>query len=115
MDAGSNGREFIHGLTRELTSVPGQLATNPPQTKPVQNWAVGFYSAPGGFIIGQVWWDPTNPHSYPDHVSRGYGFRQTPFHFCPLSQVPFLAGSVQLQPNINPPAPTPPSPHTPVL
>jgi len=101
MDFGANGREFISGLTRELTSVPGQLAPNPPQSLKVQNWAVGFYNAPGGFIIGQVWCNPTNPSlsgvTFPEGTVSG----KLLFTAAPMTQVPFLSGTVQWNANIN--------------
>ena len=101
MDFGANGREFISGLTRELTSVPGQLAPNPPQSLKVQNWAVGFYNAPGGFIIGQVWCDTTNPSlsgvTFPEGTVSG----KLLFTAAPMTQVPFLSGTVQWNANIN--------------
>jgi hypothetical protein len=112
MDAGANGREFIHGLTRELTSVPGQLAKNPPQNKSVQNWAVGFYNAPGGFILGQVWCDPTNPSLTAIKFPEGTVSAKLLFTTAPISQVPFLAGSVQWQANINQSSSSPRTPQT---
>ena len=100
MDFGSNGREFISGLTRELTSVAGQLAPNPPQSQQVQNWAVGFYNARGGFIFGKVWCDPTNPSlsgvTFPEGTVSG----KLLFTAAPVTQVPFLAGTVQWKANI---------------
>src|ERR1700722_18597574 len=55
---GDNGREPIHGLTKERTSEAKELA--PSQTRRVQNWAVGMYNAPGGYTIGQVWKNVTD-------------------------------------------------------
>lgn len=112
MDAGANGREFIHGLTRELTSVPGQLAKNPPQSQSVQNWAVGFYNAPGGFTLGQVWCNPTNPLLTAIQFPEGTVAAKLLFTAAPPSQVPFLAGSVQWKANINATASSPRTPKT---
>ena len=50
---GANGREPLRGLTRELCSAPGVLHSL--QKTPTDSWAVGFYNAPGGYQIGQVW------------------------------------------------------------
>jgi hypothetical protein len=50
---GPKGREGIHGLTREATSQPKQLA--PTQTTKFQTYAVGFYNEFGGYTIGRVW------------------------------------------------------------
>ena len=55
----TNTREPIHGLTRERVSRAAELASQ--QTHEWNNYAVGFYSAPGGVVIGQVWADHGNP------------------------------------------------------
>jgi hypothetical protein len=88
---GAHGREPIHGLTFERMSLPGELATQ--QTAVLQNWAVGMYSAPGGFVIGRVWSDPLKPNVQsavfpPNTVSIKLLFTEGD-----PSQVPFLAGS----------------------
>ena len=101
MDFGANGREFISGLTRELTSVPGQLAPNPPQSQQVQNWAVGFYNERGGFTIGQVWCNPTNPSLSAVTFAEGTVSAKLLFTAGSLTQVPFLAGTVNWKANIN--------------
>ncbi|TND08248.1 MAG: hypothetical protein FD123_2503 [Bacteroidetes bacterium] len=57
---GSNGREGIHGLTREAGIKKYQLASE--QTYANSGaWAVGFYNELGGWTIGQVWQDRFNP------------------------------------------------------
>ncbi len=48
-----NGREYIHGLTRERATPVGELDEK--QDVPLENWAIGFYNEPGGYTIGQVW------------------------------------------------------------
>jgi hypothetical protein len=114
MHAGPNGREFIHGLTRELASVPGQLWKNPPQNGNVQNWAVGFYNAPGGYAFGQAWCDPGKPNvtsvvNFPEGTVSG----KLLFSGAPNSQVPFLANSVTWTANINTVVTDPNSPRSP--
>ena len=101
MDAGTTGREFISGLTRELTSVPGQLAPNPPQGQSIQNWAVGFYNARGGFVIGQVWCDPSNPSLNGVTFPEGTVSAKLLFTAAPVTQVPFVTQSVKWRANIN--------------
>jgi hypothetical protein len=113
MDAGTNGREFIHGLTRELASVPGQLWTNPPQNGNIQNWAVGFYNPPGGYTFGQVWCDPQNPSLSPVSFPDGTVSAKLLFSAGPLSQVPILKGSVEWTANINTVITDPTSPRKP--
>jgi hypothetical protein len=61
MHAGSRGREPIHGLTRERGSRWHELSEF--QTRRTNNWAVGFYNAPGGYVFSQVWKDPGFPNS----------------------------------------------------
>lgn len=58
---GPSGREGFHGLTKEAPVKPYQLA----QTQDYGNavaWAVGFYNDLGGYTIGQVWKDHSNPN-----------------------------------------------------
>lgn len=63
-DVGSNGREAIHGLTREVGVKPFQL--DPEQTyDQAAVYAVGFYNDFGGYTIGQVW----KNHEEPDLTS----------------------------------------------
>jgi hypothetical protein len=52
-DLGAFGREFVHGLTVERVSPPGELA--PEQKSYWMNYAVGFYNAPGATVIRRVW------------------------------------------------------------
>jgi hypothetical protein len=60
-DAGENGREAIHGLTKEAPVKPFQLA--PSQTYPEGGaYAVGYYNDFGAYAIGRVWQN----HSEPD-------------------------------------------------
>ena len=101
MDVEKNGREFIHGLTRERTSVPGELWDDPP-SPPAQNWAVGFYNPPGGFIIGQMWKDQAKPDpaaaaSFPE----GTVGAKLLFTAAQVSDVPYLRGSVEWLANIH--------------
>ena len=50
---GTNGREYHRGLTRERNVPAKELL--PTQDVDIENWAVGFYNAPGGYTIGKVW------------------------------------------------------------
>jgi len=95
----SSGREFIHGMTKERPSRPGELGAA--QTSPHDNWAVGFYNARGGFTLGQVWKDPAHPDprlaNFPsDTVSCKLLFTTTP-----VSEAPFLDGSFEWEGDIN--------------
>jgi hypothetical protein len=92
-------REFIHGMTSERRSRPGELA--PTQTQMWQNWAVGMYNAPGGFVIGRVWANPNAPDpslaSFPD----GTVALKLLFTQAPATQVPYLANSFEWLTDIN--------------
>jgi hypothetical protein len=52
-DLGLFGREFVHGLTEERNSMPGELTKE--QTSVWTNYAVGFYNTPGATVIRNVW------------------------------------------------------------
>jgi hypothetical protein len=99
LDDGNKGREFIHGMTSERTSKKGELGAA--HTHDSGNWAVGVYNALGGYIIGQVWKDPTHPDPrlavFPLHtVTCKYLFSTAP-----ITEVPFLDGSLAWQGDIN--------------
>ncbi len=99
MHYGERGREFIHGLTRERTSCPGELANE--QSDWQQNWAVGFYNAPGGYVIGQVWQAPLAPDIAKTRFPVGTVAAKLLFTAAPVSQVPYLEGAPTWQANIN--------------
>ena len=94
-----SGREFIHGLTKERPSRAKELG--PAQTGQHDNWAVGFYNARGAFTIGRVWKDPAHPDPraavFPTHTVT---FKLL-FTTAPLSEVPFLDGSLEWEGDIN--------------
>ena len=92
MHWGPNGREFIHGLTHERGSRPKELA--PTQVSAFQNWAVGMYNAPGGWVIGKVWRDADHPDpsafkQFPD----GTVSIKLLFTEADTTEVPYLVGS----------------------
>nr|VFK21011.1 MAG: hypothetical protein BECKLFY1418C_GA0070996_10837 [Candidatus Kentron sp. LFY] len=99
MHVGKNPREFIHGMTQERTLNPGDLG--PRQTRKIQNWAVGFYNDYGGYTIGQVWKDPTNPDPASARFPIGTVVAKVLFTAATVDQIPELAGTIQWQANIN--------------
>jgi hypothetical protein len=111
-DYGTNGREFVHGLTRERVSQPGEL--DPAQTKKWNNYAVGFYNAPGGEAIGKMWANHGAPNADLAQMPEGTVGAKLLFTTAPVSEVPFLAGSpewdayVYADPNDTNPSPTSP-------
>lgn len=53
MNFGKGGREPMRGLTQERPVTGPELGLKPGVT--INNYAVGFYNAPGGVVIGKVW------------------------------------------------------------
>ncbi|WP_160142976.1 hypothetical protein [Rickettsia endosymbiont of Ixodes scapularis] len=59
MHYGVNGREFVHGLTREKAFKPGELHSK--QKSIIQNWAISIINEQGAYTYGQVWRDINKP------------------------------------------------------
>ena len=85
---GRNGREFVHGLTHQRPSQPLELA--PMQTTQFQNWAVGMYNAPGGYVLGKVWANANRPDPTAAHFPDGTVSIKLLFTQAPVSQVPYM-------------------------
>lgn len=99
LHVGGAGREFIHGMTRERPSRVAELG--PLQTSEHDNWAVGFYNARGGYVLGRVWRNQQDPDptkaKFPLHtVSCKLIFTTTP-----LNEVPYLEGSLEWEGDLN--------------
>ena len=111
-DVGTNGREFIHGLTRERVSRPQELG--PQQVHQWDNYAVGFYNAPGGMIVGRVWKAHGNPDPTVALFPNGTVAAKLIFTTASEAEVPYLKGSPQWQAyvyaNTSDPAPKATSP-----
>lgn len=90
-DFGVNGREFVHGLTRERTSEPGEL--HPKQKNRWHNYAVGFYNTRGGYTLGQVWQQRGNPDPKKGTFPEGTVAAKLLFTTAPISEVPYLRGA----------------------
>jgi hypothetical protein len=96
-DLGTFGREFVHGLTEERNSSPGELT--PQQTSVWANYAVGFYNTPGAMVIGNVW----NPWrkaagarpsiAAAAHVPEGTVGVKLLFTTASTAEAPFIAGA----------------------
>ena len=89
----ANGREFVHGLTRERSSRPREL--HPNQRDTFVNWAVGLYNPAGGFVIGQVWRDPDNPDASAARFPDGAVAVKLLFTTAPVEQVPYLRNAFE--------------------
>jgi hypothetical protein len=111
-DFGANGREPIHGMTRERVSRPQEL--DPHQTHAWNNYAVGFYNAPGGVTIGRVWSNHGAPNPSLALMSNGTVAAKLIFTTAPVSEVPYLQGApvwnAYVYANPNDPAPKANSP-----
>jgi hypothetical protein len=86
---GPNGREGVHGLTKEAPVQPKQLAEN--QTfNGGQMYAVGLYNSFGGFTIGKVWRDKEHPNPEGIRFPVGTVVMKVLFTDVPVEQVPSL-------------------------
>jgi len=78
------------------------------------NYAVGFYNAPGGMIIGRVWQDHGDPDPTAALFPNGTVATKLIFTTASEAEVPYLKGSPQWQAyvyaNPNDPAPKATSP-----
>lgn len=126
-DLGLFGREFVHGLTEERNSSPFELT--PQQRSVWANYAVGFYNAPGGHVLRQVWnpWR-ASPNGQPSiaaaaQVPEGTVAAKLLFTTAstgPGGEVPFIADApawdgyvyenVHAYPQLSKPPPTPTAP-----
>jgi len=91
LDFGTNGREPLQGLTRERTSLPGELA--PEQRSSWNNYAVGVYNASGGVAIGKVWADHGRPDPSRSLMPEGAVAAKLLFTTAAETEVPFLKGA----------------------
>ena len=108
-DFGLNGREFIHGLTRERVSRAKELA--PTQVHQWNNYAVGFYNAAGTVTIGRVWQNHGAPDPAAGVMPDGAVAAKLLFTTASVAEVPYLAGAptwnAYIFADVNNPAPTP--------
>jgi hypothetical protein len=73
----------------------------PAQTNEHDNWAVGFYNARGAYTIGQVWKDPVHPDPSKSKFPSNTVTCKLLFSTAPLTEVPFLEGSLEWEGDIN--------------
>jgi hypothetical protein len=66
---GPSGREGFHGLT-QAAPIAAYLAT--PVQSASHTYAVDFYNDQGGYVIGQIWQNPTAPDL--DYLAEGNPF-----------------------------------------
>lgn len=104
-DYGPQGREGIHGLTKEARVQVQQLASSQTYNNG-QTVAVGFFNDLAGYTIGQVWADHMNPDPSKSSKPNGFPVGSVVFKLLfvdvPPSQVPSLANPKQWQAYIDP-------------
>jgi hypothetical protein len=95
-----NGREYLHGLTRERASRKFEIHRK--QDVKLENWAIGFYNEPGGYTIGKIWADPLKPDPSQSVFPEGTVAFKLLFTDGAVEKVPFLAGAKKWTANIYP-------------
>jgi hypothetical protein len=95
-----NGREFIHGLTRERFSPAYELHAN--QNTDLETWAIGFYNERGGYTLKKVWRSGSVPNSQLSEFPEGTVAFKLLFTDGSTDKVPFLKGSLEWTANIYP-------------
>lgn len=88
---GQRGREPIHGLTMEKTAEPFEL--HQLQSEEAFNWAVNFFNAPGGSMLGKVWNDRTVPNTENVNFPEGTLSAKMLFTSAIPEAVPYVEGS----------------------
>ncbi len=89
---GENGREAIHGLTKEATAKPLQLAAQ--QTDSYQSYAVGVYNSVGAYTIGAVWKNEMQPDPTVAKFPPGTIVFKILFTQAPPTAVPYLQNPI---------------------
>lgn len=98
----NSGREYHHGLTREITI--NACTLGPKQVNNYQTWAIAYYNEPGGYTIGQVWKDPENPNEDLSDFPEGTVCFKLLLTETPLEEAPYLENSLTWTANIFVPA-----------
>lgn len=86
---GKNGREGVHGLTKEAPVYVGQLAVKQKYAKG-QMYAIGLYNSFGGYTIGQVWANKQHPDVKKAVFPVGAVVCKILFTDVPVEEVPSL-------------------------
>ncbi|WP_397569566.1 hypothetical protein [Schlesneria sp. T3-172] len=86
---GPNGREGVHGLTKEAPVAPQQLAISQSH-QGGQMYAVAIYNHFGGYVIGKVWADKDKPNAHDVRFPVGTVVMKVLFTDVPSTEVPSL-------------------------
>ena len=92
-------REFMRGITEERASRPREL--HPNQSTQFENWGIGFYNPVGAHILGKVWRDPEQPDLAAARFPDGTVSFKLLFTTATVAEVPFLAGTVEWDADID--------------
>ncbi|WP_438023581.1 hypothetical protein [Sorangium sp. So ce233] len=113
---GQRGREFVHGLTNELSTaqtafigrgsgkhtLPGAVQSSPDGPPLFETWSIGYYNPCGAWSIGQQWSESGEPATYQENgrlLARGMPFPEGTVVIKLLNttasedEVPYLKGS----------------------
>lgn len=98
----SKGREYVHGLTRELAAEAGKLS--PGQQETESSWAVAMYNAKGGYQIGKIFGADGTVTIPEDHILFPDGTVVVKLLFTTTrpESVPYLRGAPEWTANIAP-------------
>lgn len=99
MHFGRRGREPVRGLTQERGARAFELHKD--QTDRTNNWAVGFYNAAGGTVLGSVWENPWEPATENVTFPIGTVSAKLLFTDADITQVPYLSNSLVWKAQIN--------------
>lgn len=95
---GLNGREGLHGLTKEAQVMPQQLSVSQTIANG-QTYAVGIFNEFGGYGIGEVWNDHMNPSLEKFNANGGFPegtvVCKALFVDTPVNQVSYLSSPLQ--------------------
>ncbi|TSE13547.1 hypothetical protein C1D09_003470 [Mesorhizobium intechi] len=86
-------RERLRGMTKERGSRPFELHAGQKQSG--ENWAVGFYNAPGCARLALLWKDPAFPKTKDFAFLDGSFAIKLLFTTATPADVPYLAGSLE--------------------
>lgn len=100
------GREFVNGLTRELTS-PGHQLHRVLQQCLERNWAVSLYNPMGGHTLGQVWSDINKPNPKAARFEVGTVSVKLLFTTATKETVPYLDGALEWDAHVKDRGPLP--------
>lgn len=107
LNAGENGREFLHGLTKEVPANHNPFYPEDKfsreQGKRHNAWGVAFFNAPGCKVIGDIFGTAEQPHTPPrwDLSQFPDGTLSFKLLFTTAPQIPSLEGALEWLANVS--------------